>query len=232
MVRDVVYLVRYGEANDELRYSLRSVAANLPHSRVWMVGAKPSWVQGVGFVAGNKTGEYRANVWDNIRRMSLCDRMSDEVVLFNDDFYVTTPVAEVPIHYWGLLAEHAKRISSPVPNDWYTRSLEATLRLLRERGVTNPLSYELHVPFVVDRERMAELVGSSQIPRNPPQLRSLYGNLCAIGGTAFRDVKRDVSKDRRPKVPRPFYSTDDLYFPHVRPLLDELFPDLCRYESR
>ena len=42
---DLVYVVRDG-ANPELRYSLRSVAVNLPHDRVWIVGHVPAWITG------------------------------------------------------------------------------------------------------------------------------------------------------------------------------------------
>ncbi len=41
---DVVYVVRPGDKNEELRYSIRSVIANLPHRKVWIAGYKPTWL--------------------------------------------------------------------------------------------------------------------------------------------------------------------------------------------
>ena len=46
MTPDIVYVVRPGERNEELRYSLRSLS-NLPHGRVWIAGYMPKWVTGV-----------------------------------------------------------------------------------------------------------------------------------------------------------------------------------------
>jgi hypothetical protein len=47
---DVVYVVRPGNRNEELRYSLRSIAAHLPHRRVWLAGFCPSWVRNISFI--------------------------------------------------------------------------------------------------------------------------------------------------------------------------------------
>ena len=44
---DLVYIVCPGDQNEELRYSLRSVARNLPGRRVWIFGHTPPWVTGV-----------------------------------------------------------------------------------------------------------------------------------------------------------------------------------------
>ena len=52
---DAVYYVRPGDRNDELRYSLRSLA-NLPHDRVWIVGHTPPWVTGIESIQGNTVG--------------------------------------------------------------------------------------------------------------------------------------------------------------------------------
>ncbi|MFF3129757.1 hypothetical protein ACFVRD_48125 [Streptomyces sp. NPDC057908] len=40
---DIVYVVRPWNQNEQLRYSLRTLA-NLPHRRVWIAGYCPTWV--------------------------------------------------------------------------------------------------------------------------------------------------------------------------------------------
>jgi hypothetical protein len=48
---DLVYVVREGDRNNELRHSLRSVVANVPHRLVWIAGYKPGWVSDlVGYI--------------------------------------------------------------------------------------------------------------------------------------------------------------------------------------
>lgn len=39
---DLVYIVKNSEVNEDLRYSLRSVAKFVPHNKIWIVGYKPS----------------------------------------------------------------------------------------------------------------------------------------------------------------------------------------------
>jgi hypothetical protein len=162
---DVVYIVRPGEENDELRYSLRSLA-NLPHNRVWIVGHRPAWLQGVEFIRGNTAGVTvaagRANVYNNVRLAADCDDMTEQVVIFNDDFFVTEPVDEVPIVYRSTLTEHIVLPRVQRNKGWWLESLMAARTCLQAYGFANPLSYELHMPFLIDRARMSETLALFQ----------------------------------------------------------------------
>lgn len=40
---DLVWIVKPGDGNEELRWSLRSAVAHVPHERVWIVGSRPGW---------------------------------------------------------------------------------------------------------------------------------------------------------------------------------------------
>ena len=44
---DFVYIVKEDEKNEDLKYSLRSIAKFYPENKVWIVGYKPSWVKNV-----------------------------------------------------------------------------------------------------------------------------------------------------------------------------------------
>ena len=46
---DIVYVVRPGDENEALRYSLRSLA-NIPHRTVWIAGYRPKWCYGIVYV--------------------------------------------------------------------------------------------------------------------------------------------------------------------------------------
>ena len=65
-------------------------------------------------------------------------------------------------------------------------------------------------------------------PANPPQWRSLYGNLHGIGGTPRSDVKCY----KQTELHAPFHSTEDRSFPVFRQALHALFPEPSPYESR
>ena len=209
---------------EELRYCLRSVAAHLPHGRVWLVGEAPGWVEGVEHIPTAQSG----NAWQNVKAAmrAVCEHpeVSDPFVLFNDDFYVMEPVASVPVMHLGPLAE-VPRGASP----GHVRCLQSTREFLVSHGVTEPLSYEVHAPMVVVKAGMwatLDLIGPNHLIRE----RSVYGNLGRLGGVRVDDVKVRGRDDRIPVGP--FLSTSDRAFGlfqvgrHVR----ASFPAACRYE--
>ncbi|AYQ98492.1 hypothetical protein SEA_REPTAR3000_6 [Mycobacterium phage Reptar3000] len=225
---DVIYPVRPGDNNEELRYSLRSLAENFPHDRVVIVGSKPRWVRNVEFIDGNR-GNPHANVYNNIRAAVERDDLSDRVVIFNDDFFVTEPVDAAPLAYRCTLAEHIKLPRVQRARGWWLDSLMLTRTCLQAHGIADPISYELHIPIEVDRRRMAEVLELFRYvhPQNPPQWRSLYGNLADHGGEQLKDVKCFNGSALR----RPFHSTEDRSFPAFRAALHKLFPDPSPYEA-
>lgn len=230
---DIVYPVRPDDdrPNDELRWSLRSVEANYPHGRVWIVGHKPDWLTWVHHIPGNTQRFRHANVFHNILAACRHPNTPDEFVVFNDDFFVTRPVSEAPVWYRRTLKEHL-RIPKlrQNPGGWWATSLRTTLTCLRDLGYEDPLSYELHTPFVVNKHLMADTLERfvDVAPENPPQWRSLYGNLNHIGGIQAGDCKMS----RPGPIKYPFHSTDDsswrMYF-GVR--IKAMFPNPSRYEA-
>jgi len=218
---DLVYICRPGE-NEELRYSLRSLI-NLPHDRVWIVGDQPKWVRNVQLVKGNHRRNPHQNVYHNVLVACREDRIPDQFVLMNDDFFITEPIKEVPVWYRSKLISHIESIQ--FRHDWWRRSLDATHRILGD----NALSYELHVPFPVDKAKMRETLERWEGTQtaNPPQWRTLYGNEWKIGGIQQPDCKAYVAGE----IHRPFHSTYDLSFPHYVDALREMFPDPSPYEE-
>lgn len=219
---DIVYPVRAGDNNPELKYSLRSLEANYPHATVWIVGYKPPWVTNVEFIPGNQRA-LRANIYFNL--LAACEHpgVGDDIVVFNDDFYITQPVGEIPTYYRGTLQAHIDKVRRP--GHWWTESLITTQQCF----TGTPLSYELHTPFVASKQLMRETLEqfADVQPINPPQWRTLYGNLHAIGGTPHPDPK---ALQRGP-LNTPFHSTDDgSFLRHYRRPLHDLFPEPSRYE--
>jgi hypothetical protein len=107
----VAYYVRRGDANPELRYSLRSLS-NLPHGRVLIVGHKPAWVTGVEHISGNRRHSIEANAVDNLR-LACSGLDADRFVVMNDDFYIMSPLDSVPALHEGHLDERISRARGP-----------------------------------------------------------------------------------------------------------------------
>lgn len=223
---DVVYPVKRGEDNEELRYSLRSLQ-NFPHDRVWIVGFKPSWVRNVEFIPGNLDLRNRPqNCPANILLACQHPEVSDQFTVFNDDFYVTAKVNAAPVWYRGSLRAHIASIKKN-RYSWWSISLARTESVLLRAGFDDPISYELHVPLQVVKDDMRETLERylPTNPQNPPQWRSLYGNDHQIGGVQHRDVKAPCTTKQ---LQRPFFSTEDMNWHSFG--VQELFPNPSPYE--
>lgn len=220
---DVVYIVKPGDNNPELRYSLRSLA-NMPHGAVYMVGHKPKWVQGVEHIPGNALTVKEHNVHDNLRR--ACAALNaDRFIVMNDDFYVMQPVRALTAAHRGSLAQHVAKLD--LKTSW-GRSLAVTFAVLIKEGFVDPLSYELHRPVLMERDKLAEVLEIGLEQETWPQWRTMYGNWWKVRANVAPDVKLRTSAQGIPTGP--FVSTDDHTFRLLRPYLDAVFPSAGRYE--
>src|SRR5690606_40329879 len=106
---DVVYLVRPGNRNEELRWSLRTLV-NLPHDRVWIVGHLPNWIDRHK-VQYLRTEQYELKHTNTLNNLATaCDHsdISDRFVLMNDDFFVLQPVDQLDRKSTRLNSSHVK----------------------------------------------------------------------------------------------------------------------------
>lgn len=204
-MRDVVYMVRQAYRYDELALSMRSLA-NLPHGHVWVFGARPPWLAGnvvhVPVRQGNIRHENTAAVTAAIARNT---GISKEFYWFHDDMFVLQPVAEVPRLHRGPWSTWA---SIPASAD----KARETERILAAFGKPCELSYELHIPMLVDRDEFAAMAEAVTM-YDPRALivaakRSLYGNWVGLGGEQVDDVKFRSTSDKIP-ADAVFASTSD-----------------------
>lgn len=186
---DIVYFVKESPKNEELRYSLRSVERNLPHRSVWIYGGKPKDITPDHFVPVKQTG---ATKWDKVRAMfhSVCNNreITDDFVLFNDDFFVMKPVADLKPYFRSPLYEHIVKLERKFGNKTteYSKELRKCAEALEKAGIDDIKSYELHIPMVVNKKKLLQVM--VEFP-NIHATRTLYGNRCQIGGTQRTDVK-------------------------------------------
>lgn len=227
---DVVYILKENVGPDELRYSLRSIEANMTHGKVWFYCGCPRGFIPDEHVPGPQVG---AKKWDRVRNslVEVCknDEITEKFWLFNDDFFVMKRMTRtVPLHR-GELASHINSVEARhggMPSG-YTRRLRACRDQLKQAGLTT-IDYALHVPMLIDRKLGLETLET--FPNNP-MFRSLYGNYAKIGGELFQDVK---TTDENKQIPDDalFFSTSNRAFAgKVRKQMEQRFPDPCRYEA-
>jgi hypothetical protein len=193
---DVVYLVREGERNEELRHSLRSLV-NLPHDAVWIVGHRPAWVDSaevfhIPTTQGQEVAAKHENTWRAWWAMAEARGISDDFVLMNDDFFIMQPMTGITSEHAGPLLEWVDAMG----NIRTTARMRHTIAALaaRGRGPAPLLAYETHSPMTLNRRALAEVMAFGQAYRNrtlsgPLCKRSLYGNYVGLPAVLAPDLK-------------------------------------------
>jgi hypothetical protein len=223
---DIVYICRKGE-NEELRYSLRSVAKNLPESRVWVVGGKPKWYTGNYIQVEQNTTKY-ANAMKNLYAIIQSDEISDDFVLMNDDFYVIKPIKDIETYNVGSIYAHYTRYCDKYGRNSYSKLLLNTLNRLKKAGIKDPISYEAHVPMKMNKHKLLETFKYKSC-----LWRSVYGNLFNDISITIQDVKiynkTDIDKI---DYELPYISSVDESFLNLySEVLSKMFPDPSKYEA-
>lgn len=223
---DCVYVCRPGD-NEELRYSIRSVVKNLPYDNLWLIGYKPSWYTGNFISVPNTTTKFE-NIRLAIKTAAENDKISDDFILMNDDFFVIKHVQYVENLHGGLLIDKINRYRSMLGSGRYITLLENTHKFLTKSGIKNPIDYDIHTPMVFNKDKLLQIINRRHFPR------SLYGNIFNIGGTLTKDVKvysensllrYEINSDS------PYISTQDDSFDSLyNSLLKEMFPIPSKYE--
>ena len=180
------------------------------------------------------TYKWRSAV-ENLRRACREDSATDEFVLWNDDFVVTRPIDDIPTLHRGTLSSVISEVRGKVGHSSYLQGMIESQHVLTSRfGISSPVSYALHTPFVYDRSKLLEVLETSDRVRDPAvqatDTRTMYGNLVGIGGRRVRDVK--LSRFT-PVVrsPLPFRSTDpESWNSPSTDFLRDMFPNPSLYE--
>ena len=229
---DIVYTLSGNYTGQELRFSLRSLA-NIAHDKVFFVGGCPVWAKNVIHIPTEQKDTKYKNTTNNLIVVCKDSRISADFVLMNDDFFILDSISpeELNLHN-GPVDKSLDRYRRLIPHgSKYVQGMEQTKRFLQEVGINNPLSYELHIPFVINKKRflkMFSLPGISDIPCL--HKRTAYGNLYLPGGVEMQDVKVFGNNGFVPDNCGKFLSCNDIGFWQVRSFLMGKFPDKSNYE--
>lgn len=188
--KDIVYLVKADPQNDseELRYSLRSLQ-NIPHRRVVIAGEKPDWAQNVDYIPVPQDLTKAGNVARNLMAAVAHGPLSKEFTLMNDDFFFMKPIADMPVLNFGPMKDVLDHYRHRYPDgSEYIKAMESLYGTLLAQGHKIPISYELHVPMVFDKEKITAMYKQIAGAR-VYQFRTFYGNYWKLGGETVPDVK-------------------------------------------
>ncbi len=225
---DIVYICRKGE-NEELRYSIRSVVKNLPESRIWVVGYKPDWYVGDFIPVEDKSTKFN-NIRYALGVVAKHPEVSKNFIYMNDDFFLIKPVKRLKTYSGGLLSDKIARYRQVNPTSGYVISLKKTMDCLKRLGIKNPIDYDIHVPMILNKEKLAD------IAYLPFQTRSIYGNLYQIASETITDVKRYHRESYMNELSYtgndyPFISSEDKSFTLLKEtILADMFPEPSKYE--
>lgn len=237
---DLVYPLGTGSRweNNELRFSLRSVAKHLTGVRnIYVVGELPGWLQGVihvPFYEEPRSNKER-NIYEKVKHLCRLEQVSDQFLFMNDDhfFLQNFDAPTFPfIHKKDLLVA-ARTLPE---NSRYRRSLLRTRRTLSDLGLPT-VNFDVHCPVLYDKHRFPQVMGQYDWTNTYAfTVKSLYCNSLRIEGVLERDGKvdfvpqdqvqlEDYTKDRR------FFSVGDHAITHeLAAFMHRLYPQASPWE--
>ena len=228
-MHDIVYILREDIKNpDELRYSLRSVAENFPHRKIWFVCGQPEGFYPDGRIAHKQEGKTK---WERVRtsllKVAEYGDITDDFYLFNDDFFVLKKQTEPFTNFVnGTLEKRVRAIQVKSGYSVYSDMLRRTKDLLTFEGV-DTMSFAVHLPMLINKQKMKETLERF----GSPMFRSIYGNINNVPYIFHEDVK--IYDDTKiPELDDDYVSTSDHTWISgaVGRYIRDKFPKPCEYE--
>lgn len=102
-------------------------------------------------------------------------------------------ISNIGVFHGGLLSKKIEEYQILSRSSNYINKLLMTDRKLKKQRIENALDYELHVPMVMQKAALADI-----LLKYPQYLwRSMYGNLVNVGGIEIKDVKIHKTRSSR-----------------------------------
>jgi hypothetical protein len=218
---DIVIPYIHSEAN-ELRYALRSICKYQEHDKLLLVGDTPEWYKGdkisVEYVLGRPE-------FDVTRKILMAiPRLSKDFILWQDDIYKLNSNKIKPVYCDTLSNALSKRREGR-----FKGIMQNTLA-----AFPDGYYYGGHTPMIINGEKFKQAVETHWTRDLIP--KTMYGNFAGIGGELVSDCKLNG------RLPYPiiksfiqgkdYFSTGHFSMnKDMVKVLDELFPDKCKYEK-
>ena len=231
---DVVYFQSDKVSQRELKYSLRSMAANVPHERVFFVGFAPPWVTDVTLIEAKFPVKKFHSL--HAKTMLLANTRLDieEMTMFDDDMYVLKPQTN-PIP-WLTVGEmkpfdRGKPLWETNSNSWIQMQWNS-VQFLKSQGIEYIHDMSIHTPHVYNKDTLMKL--AEVAPRDHPIMwRIVYPNMYVDDIQPLEADVKSYSIDQLKKVlahDSGFLSSHNGSIHTMEDYLDGLFPEKCVYE--
>jgi hypothetical protein len=223
--------------NREICFCLRSIEKHLKgFGKVFIVTDRaPGWLQNVEIVRCADT-QHRPQ-WTTTMKILQAWKAgaSENVIVFNDDFYLTAPAdaASYPYRYIRRMPS----VETPARVTPYSRAMANTVRYLKKRGIEAPGHFGVHCPIVYNREKFDDCaLCVDWSPQAEYLTRFLYGNLAGVASEQHNDCKlyheRNESVLAKQVGSNSFFSiADEAIGAGMQRYLLSLYPEPSRFEK-
>lgn len=240
---DVVYVLGTGSAwkNNEIRFSLRSLAANLKKfGKIWVVGECPEFLKNVKHIPFPDTliNNADGNIIRKVLRVCQEEDLSEDFLFINDDHLVmrSTVACMIPPYHKGDLTKFSQEYFE---KDFWRGRLYRTRNILVKKGLP-ALHFDCHTPIVMNKKLFPEVISQFDYEKHIGYtMKSLYGNsvyhqeavkLIGQKTTLFRPMT--TSDIRKETEQRQFVSFNDRGLTAaLKQWLVETFPKASPYEE-
>lgn len=173
-------------ANNEVRYSIKSVEKYHPGANIIIIGEKPDFYTGKFIQHTDVDSSPYINKWKKIIRLCQLDETPDQFVVMDDDFFLLAPLAKK--HFSDSNTFHDKVNNITIHSHWLS-ALRNTKLLVPE----NQKNYCTHSPFWIDKKSFLEFITKYDWDIPPGLvLRQLY--ISYLNGSIFEieELKHDI----------------------------------------
>ena len=195
---DVVYILKCDNFNYDLAYSLRSLHTNVTgYNNVWTVGYTPTWISPIVHrIPVQQTSTKWRNALENILTACRSPDISDDFVLFNDDFFAINEVnLETDLcRAKGTLDAAIRRYKRGGKLSTWKKSFMEIRQLLIDLGSVHFVDFTLHIPMIVNKAKFLYLFNLPEVKQhleryNSLSYRNLYNNMFYTEPLTCRDCK-------------------------------------------
>ena len=215
---------------EELNMCVRLIKKNLKinYDKIYIVGDKIEKID--DFIINIVIEEQKYNKWldSNFLIAKYIEKINEPFILFNDDFFLTKEVYDIPCFYYDTLEN--RLLTTYVINDKtnqiklsnYGLNIQAFLNVFE-----NYSNYEVHIPIIIEYpEIMNKAIEYCNKNDCPALKRTMYIMLCNINNkeVEIKEIIHDVKFNEPLRVIQyPFFSlTDNIEFKAFKDKLDEI----------
>ena len=226
---NVVIPFRNTCGQEELEMCIKLIRKNLKmkYNHIYVIGDECRIID----VVNINIKEQKYNKWldSNFLVKRYIDEIGDPFILFNDDFFLTKEVFDIPYYFYDTLKN--RTLTTYIINE-KTNRIQLSSYGLNIQAFLNQYgdyeNYEVHIPMIIKHPNiMRKAITFCNLDDCPALKRSLYVKLCEKEGFIKLDkykLEHDVKFNEPLRVIQyPFFSlTDNIEFKAFKEKLEEI----------